>query len=56
MVPGGRTLAGAGKDHRAHLWDVDPASWCGLAARDLTRSEWAGLRPGRPYRKVCHPA
>ena len=26
---------------------------CEIAGRDLTRDEWAGILPNRPYRPVC---
>ncbi len=26
---------------------------CRIAGRELTRAEWSGLLPGRPYRRFC---
>jgi hypothetical protein len=38
-------------------WDMTPAHWadraCGLAARDLTTTEWARWLPDQPYRRTC---
>jgi WD40 repeat protein len=46
------TAAGVG-----YRWDVRPASWearaCAVAGRPLTRAEWSGLLPGRPYAPAC---
>jgi WD40 repeat protein len=39
------------------LWTVDPASWirtaCGIASRNLTRTEWQQYLPDQPYRVTC---
>jgi WD40 repeat protein len=42
---------------RAFLWDIDPDSWvrraCTLAARNLTRAEFAEYLPGNRYHATC---
>lgn len=39
------------------VWNVDPAAWadqaCGVAHRNLTRSEWADFLPQTRYRPSC---
>jgi hypothetical protein len=32
---------------------ADSGDACQVAGRDLTRAEWAGLLPSRPYRHGC---
>jgi WD40 repeat protein len=38
-------------------YSLDPERWldraCEVAGRDLTRDEWAGYLPDRPYRRTC---
>ncbi len=39
------------------LWPSNLADWqqhaCAIAGRNLTRTEWSRLLPGRDYAKVC---
>jgi WD40 repeat protein len=39
------------------LWPTDVQRWmrfaCQVAGRDLTRAEWSGLLPDRPYQRIC---
>jgi WD40 repeat protein len=56
--PDGKTLATAGVETRAMLWNVDPAVWrqraCTIVGRNLTREEWKLYLPaGKPYRATC---
>ena len=53
--PNGRLLMT--EKSRAIEWPVDRPTLqraaCEIAGRDLTRDEWAGILPNRPYRPVC---
>jgi WD40 repeat protein len=44
-------------DGTGHRYPADPAVWlrdaCTLTGRDLTREEWDGYLPERPYRPAC---
>jgi WD40 repeat protein/tRNA A-37 threonylcarbamoyl transferase component Bud32 len=56
--PDGATLAVAGVETRAMLWNLDPAIWrqraCTAAGRNLSREEWdLYLPPGTPHRPTC---
>lgn len=60
-IGGGRFLAGGRvvtPGATVQLWNVDPASWLGIACRtagrNLTRQEWERFLPaGEPYRPTC---
>lgn len=54
----GTTLATVSDDGTARLWDVglpdDPvAAACAIAARSLTRAEWARYVPQERFRQIC---
>jgi WD40 repeat protein len=53
--PDGRLLIEYLSD--AAEWPLDLASWerfaCRVAGRDLTRAEWRGILPNRPYERIC---
>jgi WD40 repeat protein len=56
--PDGKTLAVAGVETRAMLWDVDPASWrrraCAIVGRNMSRAEWKLYMPaGAHHRATC---
>jgi len=55
--PDGRNVVTVFGNGRGVVWDVDPADWasraCAIAARPLTRDEWAQFVPGTPYRPSC---
>jgi WD40 repeat protein len=42
---------------RGYRWDVRSRAWnahaCGVAGRQLTRTEWAAVLPGRDYAPAC---
>ena len=53
----GRTIAATDSTGRVWLYRAALGGWesyaCQLAARTLTRAEWAKFVPGQPYRRVC---
>jgi WD40 repeat protein len=55
--PDGRTIAATDATGRVWLYPAALGGWeayaCQLAARNLTRAEWARLVPGQPYRRIC---
>jgi WD40 repeat protein len=56
--PGGGTLAAAGGDGTARLWDVAfPANLtraaCAIADVSLTRQQWADYAGTQPFQQVC---
>ena len=57
FLSGGARLAVLHEGGGGVVWDVRPGSWarqaCAVAGRPLTRAEWQGLLPGRPYAPAC---
>jgi WD40 repeat protein len=55
FTPDGHLLIGL--EGSAIEWPMDAQTWerfaCQAAGRDLTRTEWRDLLPGRPYESVC---
>jgi WD40 repeat protein len=55
-VDGGKTLVTSSWDGSLIFWDLRPSSWetkaCGLAGRNLTRTEWDQF-VGGAYRRTC---
>jgi hypothetical protein len=56
--PGGSTVATAGADGAARIWDVAfPANLlqaaCGIANVSLTRQQWADYAGTQPFQQVC---
>lgn len=55
--PAGGILASAGEDESIIFWEVDYEAWstraCGIANRNLTRTEWDTYLGNRPYQKTC---
>jgi WD40 repeat protein len=55
--PNGKTMATAGDDHTAQLWDTDFASVearaCGKAYPEITRAEWDHYLPDVTYQPPC---
>jgi WD40 repeat protein len=53
----GQTIAASDATGRVWLYRAGLAGWeayaCQLAARNLTRAEWARFIPGQPYRHIC---
>ena len=57
FFPDGKQLLGTLGSGTGTLWNVDPRAWearaCGVAGRQLTRTEWADFLGGRAYADVC---
>jgi WD40 repeat protein len=55
--PKGGLLASADEDGSIIFWEVDNQAWtsraCGIANRNLTRTEWGTYLGNRSYRKTC---
>ena len=55
--PRGQEIVTGSADGTVVFWSADPAAWaaraCDLVGRDLTRQEWAQLRPTRGYHPAC---
>jgi hypothetical protein len=55
--PDGKHAISVFGDGTGVVWDRDPIAWedaaYRVAHRDLTRSEWRELLPGRGYPRVC---
>ncbi len=57
FTPDGRQLFVLRDSGAAQRWEVSPEAWsrhaCRVAARALTRAEWAEFVPDQPFRPIC---
>jgi WD40 repeat protein/DNA-binding SARP family transcriptional activator len=57
LGPGGQRLLVINDRNNGFIWPTSPAAWeqraCAVAARNLTRQEWARFVTGHRYAKVC---